>query len=265
VPFKILVVGKGSFIAQALSRNLPLVSLASLNELGTDLIREHDVVVNCAIAPEYAAAAYTEDADLDLAVARLAAQAGRHFVLLSTRRVYGQYLHPRPLAESAPLRATDLYGINKAETERRVASLPGSRCTILRLSNVFGYELGRRSFFGLALGRLRSEGRIVLDVSPFAMRDFVPVEGVARTIGEVCRVKPAGIYNLGSAVGLPVGRIAEWLIEGYGRGELLVTGLAERDSFVLDTGRLGQVLGHAPEEYDFHNIVRNIGKKLDHE
>ncbi len=192
-------------------------------------------------------------------------KAGIHFVLLSTRRVYGQHLHQQPLTESAPLRAIDFYGSNKAETERRVALLLGARCTILRLSNVFGYELGRRSFFGLALGRLRREGQILLDVSPFAVRDFIPVEGAARVIAEVCGIKPPGIYNLGSATGLQIGRVAEWLIAGYGRGELLVTDLAERDNFVLDTGKLNTALGRAPEAYDFNRIIRNIGEQLSHE
>jgi dTDP-4-dehydrorhamnose reductase/UDP-glucose 4-epimerase len=265
VSCKILVVGKSSFIAQALSRLPDRVSLVSRDELALPLIRRHDVIVNCSIAPEYHAKAYDEGTDVDLRIARLAAKAGAHFVLLSTRRVYGQHLHRQPLTESSPLQAADFYGINKAETERRVSLLLGTHCTILRLSNVFGYELGRRSFFGLALGRLRSEGRIILDVSPFAVRDFIPVEGAAQIIAKICSIKPPGTYNLGSATGLQIGRVAEWLVAGYGRGELLVTDLGERDSFVLDVGRLSSVLGHVPGPYDFNSIIRNIGKQLSHE
>lgn len=265
MPCKVLVVGKNSFIASAWSASAANVTLVSRDELATDLIGRHDIVVNCSISPHYSSAGYDEAADMDLMVARLAANAGKHFVMLSTRRVYGQHLHPQPLTEVTPLRPTDPYGANKAETERRVAALLGERCSILRLSNVFGYELGRRSFFGMALGKLRSEGRIVLDVSPFSVRDFIPVEALVGMLSLICEIRPSGIYNLGSSIGVAVGRIAEWLIEGYGRGELLVTSMAERDNFILDVRKLYSVLGCAPKEYDFNTIIRNIGKKLDHE
>ena len=52
---------------------------------------------------------------------------------------------------------------------------------------------------------------------------------------------------------------AEWLIEGYGRGELLVTGLAERDSFVLDMCKLNEVLGRPPETYHFDDSAPATG------
>ena len=33
---------------------------------------------------------------------------------------------------------------------------------------------------------------------------------------------PGGILNIGSGIGLPTGRLALWIIEGYGRGELVI-------------------------------------------
>ena len=42
-----------------------------------------------------------------------------------------------------------------------------------------------------------------------------------------------------------MGRLALWLIEGYGRGRLVVESPDERDSFVLDTRNLKALLGGA--------------------
>ena len=44
------------------------------------------------------------------------------------------------------------------------------------------------------------------------------------------RRPPGGILNVGSGVALPIGRLALWLIEGYGRGRLTIDSPDERDS-----------------------------------
>ena len=59
------------------------------------------------------------------------------------------------------------------------------------------------------------------------------------------RAPARGVLNLGSGVALPVGRLALWLIEGFGRGRLVVESPEERDSFVLDTRNLKALLGGA--------------------
>jgi dTDP-4-dehydrorhamnose reductase/UDP-glucose 4-epimerase len=142
---------------------------------------------------------------------------------------------------------TDLYGRQKLSLEHALAEALGPRLTRLRLANIFGYErmAGRTSFLTKALAGLSRRDEIRFDMSPFVRRDFLPIELCARWLAEIARRPPGGVLNVGSGVALPAGRLALWLIEGFGRGRLIIENPEERDSFVLDTRNLKALLGGA--------------------
>jgi dTDP-4-dehydrorhamnose reductase/UDP-glucose 4-epimerase len=119
------------------------------------------------------------------------------------------------------------------------------RLTILRLANVFGYERGRgrRTFLSLLLDRLARDGQIRFDMSPFVERDFLPVQACARVLAHIAAAPPGGVLNVGSGIALPTGRLALWVLEGYGRGELVIESPREHDTFVLDVTRLTGIYG----------------------
>ncbi len=245
---KVLLVGKGSFLARSFiereSSGLRLRAI-SHNEIESIDFENYDCVVNMAYRPSYFTATYSEEADFCLQVARNVAASGNHFVMMSSRKVYGTN-SPYPVSETAPLSATDAYGSNNIITESKVVDLLGDRCTILRPSNVFGFEPGRHTFFGLAISRLLEQKRLVFDFSAFTARDFLPVEHFSRILAAVIKVSPSGIFNVGSGVALPVGQICLWIMEGYGQGEVLITKAHEFDRFLLDITKLESVLGPQP-------------------
>lgn len=262
---RIAVVGMRSFIGSSWSNAHPSnVTLIPRSDISEQRFFDCDVITNCSINPDFKSGKYQETLDDDLAIARIAERSGKHFVMLSTRKVYGVKQDRTPIDENTSTNPGDFYGANKLESEFRVRSLLGSQCTILRISNVFGYELGRRSFFGLALGRLKTDGCIELDISPFVARDFIPVDCLVSRLSEICHTRPAGVFNLGSGIGIQLGRIAQWLIRGFGRGQLLVTSLEENDSFVLDVAKLQNALGHSWPDIDFEETITAIGNRLTH-
>ena len=113
------------------------------------------------------------------------------------------------------------------------------------------------------LGGLARRGEIRFDVSPFVHRDFLPVEFCARWLAELARRPPGGVLNVGSGVALPLGRLALWVIEGYGRGRLVVDSPDERDSFVLETRNLRSLLGGAAcTADDLAACCRALGRHL---
>lgn len=138
------------------------------------------------------------------------------------------------------------------------------RLTILRLANVFGYERGeaRRTFFSLTLDQLARERQIRFDMSPFVVRDFLPVEACARVLARVVAAPPGGVLNVGSGIPLPTGRLALWVLEGYGRGELVIESPDERDSFVLDIGRLTSLCGPPCSFDDLREACLELGRRL---
>jgi nucleoside-diphosphate-sugar epimerase len=201
--------------------------------------------------------------DLEPGLARRAAGRGIAFTSLGTRKVYAP--SPNPLREEDPLGPTDLYGRQKLAVEERLAAIPGLLLTRLRIGNVFGYERtpGRSSFLTRLLATLAAEGEVRLDVAPEVVRDFLPVEAAAAWIARLAQDPPGGVLNLGSGVGLALGRVAGAVVEGFGRGRIVVESRDERDGFVLDVGRLRRRLPEARIGADaVLAACREVGRRL---
>lgn len=236
----VMVVGSNSFIARALRERPETASwrfVSVAEALAEDGLVGVSMLLNCAYDPFLKCGPYSADHDLDLALARrLRPYPAARYLMLSSRMAYGPAPRGGRLVESQAARPDSLYGKAKWHTEQGLRRELGERLTVLRLSNVCGFEcaVGRRSFFALALRSLQQEGRIVLDMSPFVERDFLPVEQLAAWLPGIIADPRPGLFNLGAGQGTPTGRIAQWLIEGFGRGELRVSQMREHDPFWLD-------------------------------
>jgi len=231
------------------------VGLESLN------LDEYNVVVNMGYDPRYMREPYVQELDFDLAVAKWVAQSSTHYVMISTRRVYGQPM-PFKIDEDCVPQPQDHYGRNKYRTEQQVHELLGPRYTIVRVANVFGFEPGRHTFFGIALDSLKRNNKIVLDVSPFVRRDFIYIDDFARTLRRVLTLRPEGLFNLGSGESTAIGHVALWMIEGYGKGDLVVTSPVERDEFELNIDKLVRAIGPMESSVTIRERCNKIGERL---
>lgn len=238
----ILLVGQNSFIARHLLDALPKDRVRAVSHEALDrpdLLQGISTVINAARHPASSQADYDLDAlDPDVRLAERLADRDIGLIMLSSRKVYAP--GDGPLREDAPLGPADAYGANKLRAEERLSALLGERLTILRLANIFGDERlpGRRSFLAMLLNRLAEQNQILYDMSPFVERDFLPVETLARLLSAILREPPGGVMNVGSGLALPTGRLALWIMEGFGGGELLIGSHEEKDRFVLDIARL---------------------------
>jgi UDP-glucose 4-epimerase len=266
LPGRLLAVGRNSFLARQFLASLPdeRVRAVGHDEIDRpDLLDGIDCVINFARHPLATSADYRpETMDPDLRLARRIGDRPLRYVMLSSRKVYAPAAGP--LAESAPLGPTDAYGRAKLATEQALNALLGERLTVLRLANIFGDERepGRRTFLAILLDRLHREGRIHFDMSPFVERDFLPVEVCARLLARVAAAPPGGVLNVGSGIGLPTGRLALWIIEGYGRGELVIESPREHDAFVLDIGRLQSLYGTPCTIQELRACCLALGRRL---
>ena len=249
---RVLVVGHHSFIARhfiaAWEHQITAVGHDAIDR--SDLLDGIDRAISFARHPLLGSEGYrAATMDPDLRLAERVAGRGIDYVMLSTRKVYAP--SARPLSETAPTGPQEGYGQHKLAIEGALRERLGARLTILRLANVFGYERGqsRRTFFSLTLEGLAREGRIRFDMSPFVERDFLPVEACARVLARIVAAPPGGVLNVGSGIGVPTGRLALWVLEGYGRGELVIESPREHDAFVLDVGELTRRYG-PPCTYD---------------
>ncbi len=259
----ILLIGRNGFIGRHLHAALTGRELRAVSHtapLAEALTGEISCLVWCGRDPRLGTGDWRLEADLELAAARRCVDLEVAMLSLSSRKVYAPARGP--LGEDAPLGPVDLYGRQKLLLERELERILGPRLTRLRLANIFGWEPGRRTFTGTMLDRLAAEGEIRFDVSPFTPRDFLPVEAAARWIARLAESPPGGVVNLGSGIAIAVGRMALWLIEGFGSGRLVITDPAERDPFVLDTTRLRGLLGEAITEPEIAAACRDLGRKL---
>lgn len=243
----LLVVGRG-FIGRAVAAAcLPgSVRLVGHEAIETPGVLEGvDTILYAGRHPSLGTEAWSLEEDREPVLARLAAKARVGFLSLGTRKVYAP--SAQPSSESDRVGPSDLYGRQKLALEHALVQILGQRLTRLRLANIFGYERdpARSTFLTAALAGLARNDEIRFDMSPFVARDFLPVETAARWLAEIARRPPGGVLNLGSGVALPTGRLALWLIEGFGRGRLVIESPMERDPFVLDTRSLKGLLGGA--------------------
>lgn len=257
----ILIAGAGGFIGRALTAALPGARRASHAEaLRPGALDGIAAAVWCGRDPRLGTPAWRVDGDAEIAFADSCAAAGVRLLSLGTRKVYAP--SPAPLAESAPLAPSDLYGRQKLSIEQALDAILGSRLTRLRLANVFGVEPGRSSFMGRMLTTLARDDEIRLDMSPFTRRDFLPVEAAAQAIATLAADPPGGIVNLGSGVALEAGRLALAVIAGHGRGRLVIDAPAERDAFVLDPSRARALTGIALAADEILARARACGASL---
>lgn len=238
----IVAVGKSSFLAREAAENpnsrawLFLSHEEALAQPGW--LDDASAVINFSFPNRFKTDLYDAEYDIDSMLASKIQARPVHYIMLSSRMVYGQEGENFGLTESQPPKPSNFYGRSKLEVERRLESILGpSRLTVLRLSNIFGLELGRDSFFGRMMESLARNRKIIFDMGPGTRRDFFPAHWLSETLTQIVARPVAGVFNIGAGFASRCGDLASWLIEGYGAGKLEITNPAIRDQFSLDVSK----------------------------
>lgn len=242
----VMVIGKHSFLAQSLYRttdkeNWIFQTHAEILEDQSALLQS-DVVINFAMDPRIVNEKISAESSFDVWVAnKIKGHPRIHFFMVSTRQVYGQEQY---LSESLIPIPKSLYGRNKLDIEIGLLKILGnSRLTILRCSNVFGFELGRRTFFGAMLSSLQKSNSINFDLSLETKKDVISVVTFCNVITKILHLCPPGIYNLGSGVSIKCGDLAQALIDGYGQGSIQCSSEIISGQFFMDVEKLTKLIG----------------------
>ena len=217
---RVLVIGLNSFVAKSLiSLYQDKIILTKCNYTDIHKINysKFDVVINCAIHPLYKSEKYNIDNDIDYKLSELLNGTACHYIMLSSRKIYGNTKELTIFTETDPYNPFDFYSENKVITEKSLLSTLDN-LTIIRGSNLFGFEYNRNSFLGYCMTNLVKYNNIICDINLKTQRDFIQVDDFTKILIEICIHKPIGIFNLGSNFGLEIGKICEYLIDGYGVG-----------------------------------------------
>lgn len=258
---KTLIIGNNSFIGKSAYQIINNTKKISYSDIDKINLKEYNVILNCSMSEQYRNESYNEDNDLDIKLARIAEKSNIHYVMISTRKVYGISNSVTTYNERSELNPSDRYSENKLITEYKIKEMLDSY-TILRPSNVFGYEPGRKSFMGFCMNQLKDSNKIVYDVSANTIRDFIDVNTFSKVLNRVCELKVKGLYNVGSNFGLSVGDVSKYLIKGYGSGQLIADSDKTFDQFILDNTKIKSELGINIDIVDFEKIIVELGSKL---
>jgi len=267
---RFLVVGRNSFLAvryralSGIAKDCDFITHLEAGAAAQSELRSFDCIVNFAIDPGYRSERYSEERDFDLMLGGKVRALDARYVMLSSRAVYS---HDSAMGATETDLATGNetpYGRNKLETERRLTELLGDRLTMLRIANIIGNEFGtgRRTFMSQALDRLKSRNEIRLDISPNVRRDFLPDTHFVQVLDAVLQHPCGSALNVGSGLPVRVGDIADWLIEGYGSGNVEVSDHRLHGEFVLDVGRLWSTYGIDCTRADIKAHCQRIGRQL---
>ncbi len=235
---RITVVGKNSFMAKSVRDSGDGAEWRWISHReamdGDEWLNDTDCLINFSYAPELRRGEYDATLDIDTKLAEKIKNHNIHYIMLSSRMVYGVQ-NSETLREDMSPTPQNPYGRNKEIIENNLLQILGQgRVTILRLSNIFGFEPERASFFGMALTKLKQDSQITYDMSPFTKRDFMSIWQFGKNLSCIAQNPAGGIFNLGSGIGLETGWVAQWLIDGYGDGALFVNDMSIRDVFWLD-------------------------------
>jgi dTDP-4-dehydrorhamnose reductase/UDP-glucose 4-epimerase len=262
----VLIVGGGSFLAREFATLYPEFPARFIGHGKIDdpfVYEGVSTIVNFAFAPEMYSQDYDRSLGIDLSIAKHAMRHGIHYVMISSRKVYQQDAQ-WDAQEDSPVFGMDFYGRNKLRIERNLKEILGDRLTILRPSNIIGFETipGRQRMGAFLLNQLAQTERIHISLSPFVRRDIVPVNYFCAVLRKILQKRPSGIYNVGAGEATEIGQVALWMIEGFGRGQLVVENSQVADEFQLNSTRLKEVTGLSCGRSEVARYCRDLGSRL---
>jgi UDP-glucose 4-epimerase len=163
----------------------------------------------------------------------------------------------RPLAESSPLGADDIYGTSKVMGEQLVALAAQSQAqldtVVLRLFNTIGPGDVNLHLIPRLARELRTGGGRVRLGNLQSVRDYIHVEDVARAIAAAVEreLRGSSVLNVGSGIGRSVGEVVECAGGLLGRTLEVVSIPARRRAvdrpiLVADIQRARQLLDWEP-------------------
>ncbi len=113
-----LIIGKTSFIGKELAKlkNFDIVAYKDVHHMD---LSQYDAIINCAINPVFKTQTYDEKIDVDYEISKLANKNNCHYVMISTRKVYGSSSELKTYTEESPTNPFDFYSENKFKRKKR--------------------------------------------------------------------------------------------------------------------------------------------------
>lgn len=215
---KILIIGKKSFIAINLYKNLSKIflikkiSYENFLKLDSKKLNEFDVIINSAIKKNYKIKIYNIKNDIDLQIAKHIQKLNIKFVFLSTRKVYKIGDDIKENSKTHPL---SNYSKNKLKTEKKLLHLIKDKVLILRITNILGNITNnkkKRKIHNTFIDQFFSNikrGFIYNNYNNY--KDFLSINQFSKIVELLIKKDAYGIYNVSAGKKVYVYKIIKWL------------------------------------------------------
>jgi UDP-glucose 4-epimerase len=263
---KILIIGKNSFLASEFIKKLEIGRYEVLSHreaLARNNFEGIGCIINFAYHPFFVENCYKEEFDIDYLIRNKILKNHIHYVMISSRRVYGQNQGWNSSENDKPA-PNEWYGINKHITEKKLLEIKPNAITILRVSNVIGKELNpdRLRMGSYLINCLLRKGKIEISYSLKTKKDVISINYFSEVLNWIICAQPDGIFNIGSGNSQPIGTIAQWIINGFGKGEILCHSNIVEDNFQLDNSKFVQLSGLKETSIELEKFITNLGKEI---
>lgn len=199
---KIILIGYKSFIQTHLYKYLNKnfrVKKIKFNQINNKNIKNCDLIINCSNSRNFFHKKYEKRYDRNLKIAQIIKKSEIKLFLFSSRQVYSQKLF---LTEKSKLSPLNIYAKNCIKSETFCRKILNNNLLILRLSNVIGYENGKKkkpSLMSLILNSIKQK-EIIFDNNYFLYKDFLPINLLCLYIEKLIILDIVGIINVGSGI-----------------------------------------------------------------
>jgi UDP-glucose 4-epimerase len=199
---KIILIGYKSFIQTHLFNHLKkkfFIKKIKFKKINKKNIESFDIIINCSNSKNFLNNKYNKKYDRNIKIANIVKLTGAKLFLLSSRQVYSQKFF---LNEKSNLNPLSSYAKNCMISEKSCQKLLKNNLLILRLSNVFGFEKGKKkkpSLVSLVLEGLKRK-EIVFDNNYFLYKDFLPIKLLCLYIEKLIKLNVKGVLNIGSGI-----------------------------------------------------------------
>ena len=212
---KILIIGKRSFIAKNLYKNLnkkfrsKLIKFNQLNSIKKN-INNFNYVINCSISKNYIKKKYNKNFDNDFKIATLINNTKTKYIFLSSRKVYKSKPN---IKENSKLLPKSSYSRNKLITEKKLLKKFKKNLIILRISNIIGNKSNKknhlhRTFVDIFFDNAK-KGFVLENKKQF--KDFISIDKFCQIIVEIIQKNLSGIYNVSIGQKIKINSIIAWL------------------------------------------------------
>jgi dTDP-4-dehydrorhamnose reductase len=265
---KILIIGKNSLTGSNLYFFLKkkyFTKIVSFEDKIINRLDEYDYIINCSINQKYIKYKYDEKNDFDLKIIKGIKGTKTKFIFLSTRKIYQSSPN---IKENSKKKCVNNYEKNKYITEKKIITLHKNNSTILRISNLIGFQkINSRKVHQTyvdCLLKIISEGKIYENRKKF--KDFLDINSFSKIIHLVIKNKIIGTYNVSIGEKIYLNEINRWILYYFkAKNKLKICHLNNKEndeSFFLNNSKLFKKINFKINKQKLKKECIKLSKKL---